>query len=156
MGFFTADMCDEHGDDLQVAEHIFTNYGKREKFSGKAVTIMIDEDNRGLIELLKEDGKGKVAIVDVGATFCAVVGENLMLLAEKNGWEGIIINGYVRDTHITKGIDVGLLALGTCPKRSSKKADSKREVELNFAGVTFKDGCEVFVDHDGVVVRKNF
>jgi regulator of ribonuclease activity A len=153
MDFFTADMCDEHGDNLQVAEHVFTNYGKKDRFRGKAVTLRIDEDNRGLIELLKEDGKGRVAVVDVGASFCAVVGENLMLLAEKNGWEGIIINGYVRDTHITKGIDVGLLAIGTCPKRSSKKADALRGLELHFAGVSFKDGCEIFVDHDGVIVK---
>ena len=153
MDFFTADMCDELGEKLQVLEPIFTNYGKKEKFQGKVVTIKLDEDNRGLIELLKEDGKGKVAVVDVDAKFCAVVGENLMLMAEKNRWQGIIINGYVRDTHITKGIDVGLLAIGTCPRRSSKKAESKREVKLNFAGVSLKDGCEVFADFDGVVVR---
>jgi regulator of ribonuclease activity A len=153
MNFFTADMCDEHKDDIQVVDPIFNSYGKKEKFRGKVVTIKLDEDNRGLIELLKEDGKGKVAVVDVDAKFCAVVGENLMLLAQKNGWEGIIINGYVRDTNITKDIDVGLLAIGTCPKRSSKISDAKREEVLEFAGVVFKDGCEVYVDHDGVVVK---
>jgi regulator of ribonuclease activity A len=153
MNFFTADMCDEHKDDIQIADPIFNSYGKREKFRGEIVTIKLDEDNRGLIELLKENGKGKVAVVDVGAKFCAVVGENLMLMAKENGWEGIIINGYVRDTNITKDIDVGLLALGTCPKRSSKRADAKRGEELEFAGVKFKEGCEVFVDYDGVVVK---
>ncbi len=153
MNFFTADMCDEHHEDVQVLEHIFKSYGKREKFRGRVVTIKLDEDNRGLIELLKEDGKGKVAVVDVGAKFCAVVGENLMLMAQKNGWEGIIINGYVRDVHITKDIDVGLLALGTCPKRSKKTSPSKRGVELNFGGVVFSDGMEVFSDHDGVIVK---
>ena len=153
MGFYTADLCDEHHEDVQVLEHIFKCYGKREKFSGEVVTIELDEDNRGLIELLKEDGSGKVAVVDVGAKFCAVVGENLMLMAEKNNWQGIIINGYVRDTHITKAIDVGLLALGTCPKRSKKLSNAKREVELAFAGVVFKDGMIVFADHDGVIVK---
>ena len=153
MNFYTADMCDEHHDDIQVLEHIFKNYGGIEKFRGKAVTIKLDEDNRGLIELLKEDGRGKVAVVDVDAKYCAVVGENLMLMAEKNGWEGIIINGYVRDIHITKNIKVGLLALGTCPKRSKKILPSKREIELKFGGVVFRDGMEIFADHDGVVVK---
>ena len=153
MSFYTADMCDEHHDDVQVLEHIFKSYGGKEKFSGKVVTIKLDEDNRGLIELLKENGKGKVAIVDVDAKFCAVVGENLMLMAEKNGWEGIIINGYVRDVHITKNINVGLLALGTCPKRSKKISPAKREVELKFAGVIFRDGMEIYADHDGVIVK---
>lgn len=155
MNFFTADLCDEHHDRVQVLEHIFKSFGKREKFRGRVVTIKLDEDNRGLIELLKEDGKGKVAVVDVDAKFCAVVGENLMLMAKKNGWEGIIINGYVRDVHITRDIDVGLLALGTCPKRSKKISASQREVELEFGGVVFKDGMEVFSDHDGVIVKES-
>ena len=154
MNFFTADMCDEHHDHVQVLEHIFKSYGKREKFRGRVVTIKLDEDNRGLIELLKEDGKGKVAVVDVETKFCAVVGENLMLMAEKNGWESIIINGYVRDVHITKDIDVGLLALGTCPKRSKKISPSQRGVELNFGGVVFRDGMELYADHDGVIVKE--
>ena len=153
MDFYTADMCDEHHEDIQVLEHIFKNYGGSEKFKGKVVTIKLDEDNRGLIELLKENGKNKVAVVDVEAKYCAVVGENLMLMAQKNEWEGIIINGYVRDVHITKNINVGLLALGTCPKRSKKISSAKREIELNFGGVIFKDGMEVFCDHDGVIVK---
>ena len=153
MNFYTADMCDEHHDDVQVLEHIFKNYGGREKFRGRVVTIKLDEDNRGLIELLKEDGKGRVAIVDVEGKYCAVVGENLMLMAQKNGWEGIVVNGYVRDIHITKNIEVGLLALGTCPKRSKKISQSKRGVKLSFGGVVFEDDMEVFADHDGVIVK---
>ena len=153
MNFSTADMCDEYKDDIQVVDPIFNSYGKRDRFLGKVVTIKLDEDNRGLIELLKENGKGKVAVVDVDTKFCAVVGENLMLLAQKNGWEGIIINGYVRDTNITKDIDVGLLAIGTCPKRSSKISQAKRGDILEFAGVRFKEGNEVFVDHDGVILK---
>ncbi len=153
MSFYTADMCDEHHDNVQVLEHIFKNYGKKKKFKGKIVTIKLDEDNRGLIELLKENGKNRVAVVDVSGKFCAVVGENLMLMAQKNGWEGIIINGYVRDVHITKEIDVGLLALGTCPKRSKKIAPAKRNVTLEFGGVIFKDDMELFADYDGAIVK---
>jgi regulator of RNase E activity RraA len=41
--------------------------------------------------------------------------------AYHNGWEGIIINGYVRDTHQTTQIPVGLWALGTYPFKSQKK-----------------------------------
>jgi regulator of ribonuclease activity A len=78
-----------------------------------------------------------------------------MGFAAKNGWAGIIINGYVRDTKITKTIDAGLFALGTCPRRSSKRADSIRGEELEFGGVIFKQGDWVYADVDGVIVSEN-
>jgi len=152
MHFWTADLCDELGDKVQVADDIFRSFGRCKKFSGEVVTIELDEDNRGLIELLKSDGDGKVAVVDVKAKYVAVVGENLALLAHKNGWRGLVINGYVRDTHIIKEIDLGILALGTCPKRSSKISDAKKDIELNFANIAFRNGQKIYVDNDGIVV----
>ena len=153
MDFSTADLCDEHGDKLQIVEAQFNSYGLKESFFGEMVTIKLDEDNRGLVEMLRdEEGEGRVAVVDVEQKFCAVVGDNLMGFASKNGWAGIIINGYVRDTKITKTIDAGLFALGTCPRRSSKRAESQREINLNFAGVEFRSGAWIYADGDGVIV----
>ena len=155
MNFSTADLCDEHGEKLQIVEEQFNSYGLKESFFGEIVTIKLDEDNRGLVEMLRdEEGKGRVAVVDVEQKFCAVVGDNLMGFASKNGWAGIIINGYVRDTKITKTIDVGLFALGTCPRRSSKRAELQREVTLNFAGVEFKSGAWIYADVDGVILSE--
>ncbi len=155
MGFSTADLCDEHGDALQVVEKDFKSYGAKSQFYGEMVTIKLDEDNRGLVEMLRdEEGKGRVAVVDVEEKFCAVVGDNLMGFAAKNGWAGIIINGYVRDTKITKTIDAGLFALGTCPRRSTKRADSIRGEALTFGAVTFKQGDWVYADVDGVILSE--
>ena len=153
MDFSTADLCDEHGEKLQIVEAQFNSYGLKESFFGEMVTIKLDEDNRGLVEMLRdEEGKGRVVVVDVEQKFCAVVGDNLMGFASKNGWAGIIINGYVRDTKITKTIDAGLFALGTCPRRSGKRAESQREINLNFAGVEFRSGAWIYADGDGVIV----
>ena len=155
MNFSTADLCDEHGEKLQIVETQFNSYGLKESFFGEMVTIKLDEDNRGLVEMLRdEEGRGRVAVVDVDQTFCAVVGDNLMGFAVKNGWAGIIINGYVRDTKITQTIDVGLFALGTCPRRSSKRSASQREIDLNFAGVAFRSGEWIYADVDGVIVSE--
>ena len=156
MDFSTADLCDEHGEKLQVVEAQFNSYGGVDSFYGEIVTIKLDEDNRGLVEMLRdEDGKGRVAVVDVEQKFCAVVGDNLMGFAFKNGWAGIVINGYVRDTKITKTIDAGLFALGTCPRRSSKRAESQRGINLNFSGVEFKSGEWIYADGDGVIVSEH-
>jgi len=156
MNFSTADLCDEHGENITVANAQFNSYGKKESFYGEMVTIKLDEDNRGLVEMLRdEEGKGRVAVVDVEQKFCAVVGDNLMGFATKNGWAGIIINGYVRDTKITKTIDAGLFALGTCPRRSAKRAESQRAITLNFAEVVFKSGEWIYADEDGVIVSES-
>jgi len=156
MSFSTADLCDEHGENVKVVVTQFNSYGAKNSFYGEMVTIKLDEDNRGLVEMLRdEEGKGRVAVVDVSQMFCAVVGDNLMGFAAKNGWAGIIINGYVRDTQITKTIDAGLFALGTCPRRSSKRAASIRAEAVTFGTVTFNQGEWIYADEDGVIVSKN-
>ena len=156
MTFSTADLCDANADNVKVLEMNLSSYGAKGSFYGQIVTIKLDEDNSGLVAMLRdEEGKGKVAVVDVEQDFCAVVGDNLMGFAAKNDWEGIIINGYVRDTKITKTIDAGLLALGTCPRRSAKRSPCTKNTVLNFGGIDFKEGEWVYADEDGVIVSKS-
>ena len=152
MDFYTADICDAKGSEVAVLEPIFQNYGASTKCYGTIETIKLDEDNSSLIELLKTEVEDKIAVVDVGANYCAVVGENLMNLAYQNGWRAIIINGYVRDIEATKKIEVGLFALGTCPRKSSKKSEAELNIELNFANVTFKPNMHLYTDLDGIII----
>jgi regulator of ribonuclease activity A len=154
MEFYTADLCDEHKDNVQVCEPIFRSYGKKDKCCGQIVTLKLDEQNGGLISLLKSEGKGRIAVVDVGAKYYAVVGENLMKFAKENDWAGIVINGYVRDIEYTSQIDVALYALGTCPRKSFKESIYQEDVELNFAGVTFTPKDYLYADVDGVITSK--
>ncbi len=153
MTFSTADLCDANAENVKVLEMNLSSYGAKSSFYGQIVTIKLDEDNRGLVAMLRdEDGTGKVAVVDVEQKFCAVVGDNLMGFAAKNGWEGIIINGYVRDTNITRTIDAGLFALGTCPRRSAKISPSTKSIVLHFGGIDINEGEWVYADEDGVIV----
>jgi regulator of ribonuclease activity A len=153
MRFSTADLCDEYGDNVKVLKSQLLSYGEVDSFSGVIVTIELDEDNSDLVSMLRDEkGKGRVAVVNVNASFCAVVGDTLMGFAEKNGWAGIVINGFVRDTKITKNISVGLLALGTCPRKSSKKSPSKRGIKLSFGGINFIEGEFLYADEDGLIV----
>ncbi len=154
MKFNTADLCDQYRDEVQVLQSGFSSYGKDKKIFGQIVTIKLDEDNSGLITLLKGVGEDRVVVVDVDASYCAVVGDTLMGYAHKHNWAGIIVNGYVRDTHETKKIEAGLWALGTCPMKSAKKSPSSQGCELNFGGVTFVEGDYLYADYDGIVVMK--
>jgi regulator of ribonuclease activity A len=153
MKSYTADLCDKYTNNIQVAKPLFKSYGGVSQCHGKIVTIKLFEDNSDLVQLLKNTkGDGRICVVDVEGEHCAVVGETLMGYAYENGWSGIVINGYVRDTHQTNQIPVGLFALGTYPLKSIKKADSKQNITLEFAGVKFCTGSTLYADNDGIVV----
>ena len=154
MKSYTADICDKNDKNLQVLDPIFKSYGGISQCHGSITTIELFEDNGDLVSLLRDEkGEGRICVVDVKGDYCAVVGETLMGYAYENGWAGIVINGYVRDTHQTSQIPVGLFALGTYPLKSVKKQKSNRDVELNFAGVNIKVGDILFADNDGIIIQ---
>jgi len=154
MDFSTADICDEYKEKVQVLDCVMHSYGGKKKAFGKIRTVKIYGDNSSLIELLKQSGNGDICIVDVDCLQIAVVGDKLMAIAKKNGWKAIIVNGYVRDTNITKNIDVGLWAFGTYPKKSFEKKQGVIGCELNFFGINFKQGNYLYADEDGIVLLK--
>jgi regulator of ribonuclease activity A len=149
----TADLCDEHGDELQVCEPIFQAYGGRPAFAGPASTVRCFEDNSRVKEAVESPGAGRVLVVDGGGSRRrALFGGNLGTAAVKNGWAGVIIYGCIRDSAELSQLDVGLRALGTMPLRSEKRGEGERDIPVRFAGVTFRPGDYVYVDEDGVVV----
>jgi regulator of ribonuclease activity A len=155
MEFFTADLCDEFSDKTEVLGPDFKSYGGIVKFKGKAVTVKLDKNNKDLALLLKEkSGVGKVVVVDVDMKYYAVVGDNLMKFASDNKYEGIIVNGYVRDTVTTKEFSVGLLAKGTCPKKYIPVQEGEINVPLLIDGIDIHEGDYIYVDPDGIVITK--
>lgn len=155
MDFFTADICDEHPDKVHVLDDEFKNYGAKDKITGQVITVKLDRNNSELIKVLRdEDGSGKIVVVDVENEYFAVVGENLMKFAANNNYEGIIVNGYIRDTFQIKDINVALFARGTCPRKYIPVTEGQRNIELSFCGVQFKDGDYVYADTDGIILAK--
>jgi len=156
MEFYTADICDKYGNQIQVLEPNYKSYGGKTKSSGKIVTIKLFEDNSDLVTLLRDNqGDGRVVVVDVQGDYCAVVGDNLMKFANKNNWAAIVINGYVRDTIETAKIPVGLWALGTYPQKSKKKAKAELNTKISFAGVEFVPDEYLYADSDGIITKKS-
>ena len=156
MEYDIADLCDDNQDkEIQVLSPEFKNYGGLKKCSGEIVTLKLDKSNWELLDILKnEDGKGRIIVVDNAKYFYGVVGDKLMAFAKENNWQGMIINGYVRDVAYTKDINVALYAIGTCPLRNFEKTNSSRGMQLSFGGVTFHDGDYLYADADGIIVSK--
>ena len=152
MNFSVADICDELKEKVQVFDAGMKSYGGKSKAYGKIRTVEIYGDNSSLIELLKQSGNGDIAVVNVDARQIAVVGDKLMAIAKKNNWTAIVVNGFVRDTDITKNIDVGLWAVGTYPRKSFEKKTGIIGKDFHFFGVNFKQGDYLYADNDGLIL----
>ena len=152
MGFYTADLCDNFPDKVEVLEESMISYGGLNKCAGVIETVTLKENNFELAKLLQTPGHGRIVVVNVDGAYVAVVGERMMKFAHSNGWVGIIVNGYVRDTHITKDVKTGLWALGTCPKKNAVEVPGFVGHDVTFGGVTFKSGAYVYADLDGIIV----
>jgi regulator of ribonuclease activity A len=64
----------------------------------------------------------------------------------------LIVNGAVRDASTLRTLDIGIKALGTNPRKSTKTGAGERDVAVSFGGVTFAPGDIAHSDDDGIVV----
>jgi regulator of ribonuclease activity A len=151
--YLTPDLCDEYPDLVQVVEPMFNNYGLHESFGGEIVTVKCFEDNSKVKELVDTDGKGKVMVVDGGGSMRhALLGDMLAEKAAKNGWEGLIIYGCIRDIDAIMETELGVQALGTNPLKTDKRGLGDVNVTVKFGGVEFVPGQFVYADNNGVIV----
>ncbi len=154
MSFVTCDLCDEHSANLQIVEPVFKDFGARKVFSGQIVTVKCFEDNSVVKQQLdKEDGRGKVLVVDGGGSVRhALMGDMIAANAVKNGWEGVIIYGAIRDVDEIIELDLGVKALSAIPIKSVRKDRGDLNLTIRFAGATFEPGHYVYADNNGIIV----
>jgi len=156
MTISTADLTDDHRHAVQVAQPIFRDYGGKLAFAGPAQTIKTFEDNSLVRTALEEPGEGRILIVDGGGSMrCALLGDQLAALGEKNGWNGVIVHGCVRDTAILATINLGVKALAPHPCKSEKKGRGERNTLLKFANIIINPGNYIYADTDGILVAEH-
>lgn len=153
MAVSTADLVDEHGDALRVCDTQFRQFGGHASFSGPVRTVKCFQDNGLVKKLLNSPGDGAVLVVDgEGSLHTALTGDLIAQAAVDNGWSGIVINGAVRDSAVLATLPIGVKALGTNPRKSSKDAKGEVDVPVTIGGVTFNPGDQLFADEDGVAL----
>jgi regulator of ribonuclease activity A len=149
----TADLVDSIGADVRSCDIQFRQFGARTEFAGPISTVRCFQDNALLKSILSEQNTGGVLVVDgAGSLHTALVGDLIAELARSNGWAGLIVNGAVRDAAALRGLDIGIKALGTNPRKSGKTGDGERDIEVSLGGVTFVPGQVAYSDDDGIVV----
>lgn len=154
MSFSTADLYDANEGKVHVALPLFQNYGLKKQFSGQIFTVKCFEDNTPVADALRNiNGKGKVLVVDgEGSLRCALLGDLLAAAAIKNEWEGIVINGCIRDSAAINNMPIGVKALNANPTRSVKKYPGLKQVEVGFANVYFEPDDYIYCDEDGILL----
>ena len=149
----TADLCDAFEDKVQVVSPMFRSFGGRSAFGGQIVTLKLFEDNSLVRTALEGPGEGKVLVVDGGGSMrCALLGDQLAELAVKNHWAGVVVYGCIRDSKAIGGMDLGVFALGTHPRKTVKRNTGETGLSLSFGGVCFIPGQYLYADEDGVIV----
>jgi len=153
MKYVTPDLCDAYPELVQVVEPMFNNFGGVDSFGGEIVTIKCFEDNSLLKETANKPGRGKVIVVDGGGSLRrALLGDLIAESAVKNGWEGFVIYGCIRDVDAICEMNIGVQALDTIPLKTEKQGVGDLNIPITFGGVTFNPGEYVYADNNGVIV----
>lgn len=149
----TADLVDDIGSEVRSCDLQFRQFGGRTEFAGVVTTVSCFQDNALLKSVLSEPGAGGVLVIDgSGSLHTALVGDVIAELGRSNGWSGLIVNGAVRDASTLRTLDIGIKALGTNPRKSTKTGAGERDGVITLGGVEFRPGDVAFSDDDGVVV----
>ncbi|MBB3104922.1 ribonuclease E activity regulator RraA [Azomonas macrocytogenes] len=153
MQYIVPDLCDAYPDSVQVVEPVFSNFGGRDSFGGKIITIKCFEDNSRVKEQVDLNGTGKVLVVDGGGSLRrALLGDMLAEKAAKNGWEGIVVYGCIRDVDVIAQTDLGVQALASHPMKTDRRGIGELNVNVTFCGITFHPGHYLYADNNGIIV----
>lgn len=156
----TADLCDAHCDQLNdgrmaVLTPYYLSFGKRRAFAGHVVTLHVTDDNALVRSTLESPGESRVLVIDGGGSQrCALVGGQLALLAQNNGWSGIVVDGCVRDVDELNACDIGIRARAVHPRRGGKLGAGHRDSIIHIAGTHIRPGDWLVADADGVLVSR--
>ena len=145
MKYDTSELCDIYQEDVNVVEPLFSNFGGRSSFGGQIITVKCFEDNGLLYDLLEQNGRGRILLVDA----------ELARLAVQNEWEGLVIYGSVRQVDDLGELDIGIQAIAAIPVGASGEGIGESDVRVNFGGVTFFSGDHLYADNTGIILSED-
>jgi regulator of ribonuclease activity A len=148
----TADLCDARVD-ARVCGTRFLSWGRKKAFEGPIRTVDCFEDIALIRRLSEQPGGGAVLVIDGrGSLERALFGDAMAARMTGNGWAGVVVHGAIRDVAEIDSMQIGVKAVGTCPRRGSTRGDGGIDIAVSFGGTTFLPGEWMVADDDGVVV----
>jgi len=151
--FSSADLYDAHLETVQVVLPSLKSFGGKPRFFGPVSTVKCFEDNSRVKEAANEPGEGRVLVVDGGGSLrCALLGYQIAAKALANGWAGFVIFGCIRDRAIIAEMPLGVAALGSIPRKSTRRNEGQRDRPVEFLGARIEPGHFIYLDEDGALV----
>ncbi len=148
----TPDICDKFENQVTLVNLPLQNFGQKSAFWGEIVTVRCYHDNSKVREMLSQNGKGKVLVIDGnGSCQRALIGDQLAILAIDNEWEGVIINGAIRDVAAIAMMEIGLKALGSSPFKTEKRGAGDVNVTLTMHNQMIQPGDFIYADWNGIL-----
>ncbi len=155
----TADLCDaalgQPDKGLRVLPDAYRQYGGNPWYFGSIVVVPALPQGQisSLAGLLSQSGDGRVLVVDGGPLQnTAIFGDRMACMAVQNGWRGVLIHGYVRDTATLARLPLGVHALGTRPNRAEVMLPAQAGEAVTLHGMSLRTGEWLYADGDGVIV----
>ena len=153
MEYNTSQLCDIYQDQVDVVEPMFSTFGGRPSFGGLVTTIKCFEANGIIRQLVKENGVGRVLLIDGGGSLRrALIDADIAATAADNGWEGIICYGSVREVDALADLEIGIQALASIPVGADDDEIGDSELPVNFGGVTFLPEDHIYADTNGIIL----
>ena len=153
MNYNTSLLCDIYAETIDVVEPLLTNFGGRSSFAGEVVTIKCFESVGLIYKTLEGNGTGKVLLIDGGGSLRrALVNSHIAELAVSNGWEGLVINGCIREVDALEELDIGIQAITAIPVGAEDNEVGELNVPVNFAGVSFLPEDILYADSTGIII----
>ena len=153
MEYNTSQLCDIYQDQVDVVEPMFSTFGGRPSFGGLVTTIKCFEANGIIRQLVKENGVGRVLLIDGGGSLRrALIDADIAATAADNGWEGIICYGSVREVDALADLEIGIQALASIPVGADDDEIGDSELPVNFGGVTFLPEDHIYADTTCIIL----
>ncbi len=147
------DLFDSYPNQLTLLPIPLTSFGAKSVFFGQVVTVRCFEDNSKVKELLNQDGTGRVLVVDGGgSTQKALMGDLIAESAVANGWQGVVINGAIRDVGAIAQMPLGVKALCMVPIKTERKGLGDINVTLELENTIIKPDMWIYADGNGIAV----
>ncbi|HEY5586629.1 MAG TPA: RraA family protein [Ruminiclostridium sp.] len=123
---------------------------------GCAFTVKVAPgDNLMFHKALDMAKPGDVIVVDgEGSSSHSLCGEIMVQYAIKQGFNGFLINGCIRDSGTISGLNFSIYAIGVQPKGPYKNGPGEIGIPVCVGGIVIAPGDILVGDADGVVVIK--
>jgi len=118
---------------LNVSNKRFLRYGKSNILNGEIETVFCTDDNSLVKSILAEDGRGRILVIDaVGVNHVSMIGDQIAAEAVKNNWQGVVLNGYIRDVKEINDLPISIMAKGSVFKKTEKNNFGISRQKLEF------------------------